>query len=280
MDNTSYATVGFKDRNVEEALDTIAAAGFPQAEIQGQEPHVAVPPTGRDLAEFRARLDGRGLRARTVHAPATVNVLGAPEEDWRRAKMVVLASYIRFTGAVGATDMIVHPVPNPIFVRNADDPEVPGRIRDAVSRSLDDLVPVAEAAGIHILLENLPYDCDYPFLTMAGLCPLVDGYPEDRVGLVIDIGHVGLHRMDPVAEIHAAGARLWGTHLHDVDFDVPEGDHRAPTHGGMDWDAIRRALSEVDYAGPYTFEVIVPSHGESPDDLVRITREVATSWGL
>jgi sugar phosphate isomerase/epimerase len=280
MDNTSYATVGFSDRDVEGALDAIAAAGFPQAELMGRGPHISEPLTGQALLAFRKRVEGRGLRARSVHAPTMETVLGAPDEDWRREKVELLKTYIRFASEVGATGIVMHPVPNPIFVPNADDPAIPDRIRDAARRSLDDLAPVAGSYGVHIMLENLPYECDYPYLTMQELRPLVDGYPEDSVGLVIDTGHVGLMGMDVPGEIRTAGSRLRGTHLHDVDFDVPDGDHRAPTQGGFDWDAIRRALSDISYPGAWTFEVIVPSHGESPEELARITREAATSWGL
>ncbi len=49
MDNTSYATVGFGDRDVGRALDAFAAAGFPQAGIQGKGPNVAAPVTGQAL---------------------------------------------------------------------------------------------------------------------------------------------------------------------------------------------------------------------------------------
>jgi len=280
MGNSSYSTIGFRDRTVEKALAAIAAAGFPQAEISGQEPHVAVPLTGQALADFRMLLEDLGLRARTVHAPAMHNVLGAPDENWRREKVEVLATYIQFTGALGASDIIVHPVPNPCFVPNANDPAIPGLIRDAVPRSLDELIPVAEQAGVRILLENLPYHCDYPLLTMQELRPLVDGYPEESLGLVLDTGHTWTLKNDPVAEIHAAGPRLGGTHLQDVDFLDPQDNHWVPTHGGLDWEAIRRALSEVQYAGPWTFEVASPRHGESPEDLARLTREVAQGWGL
>ena len=280
MNDASYCTCGLKDRDIEAALDAIAAAGFHQTEISGQEPHVAVPPEGRELSEFRARLEGRGLRARTVHAPGTVNIPGAPDEDWRHEKIPILASYLRFAGAIGATEVIMHPAPNPMFVPDADDPAVPGRIRDALYRSLDDLIPAAKTAGVRILFENLPYHCNYPFLTAKELRPLVDAYPEEYLGIIIDTGHVGTLRMDPVAEIHAAGPRLKSTHLQDVDAEEPDDNHWPPTHGALDWEAIRKALSDVRYAGPWSFEVINGVHGEDAGELVRIARETATAWGL
>ena len=280
MDDTSYSAVGFNDRDVEAALDAVAGAGFPQTEIQGKGPHVSAPLTGRALADFRARLEARGLRARTMHAPSGRTVLGAPDEEWRLEEVALLKRYIAFGGELGITDIVIHPIPGPSFVPNGDAPAVPGLIMDAARRSLDDLVPAAEQAGIRFNLENLPYVCDYPLRTMAELRPLVDPYPEDHVGLIIDTGHVGILRNDPVAEITAAGHRLRGTHIHDVVGDADDGDHRAPTHGWLDWEAILRAFAAVDYPGPWTFEVIEPTGSETPDELARITREVATRWGL
>ena len=278
MDDTSYSTVGFNDRDVEAALDAVAEAGFPQTEIQGKGPHVATPLTGRTLSEFRARVEQRGLRARSVHAPSQRTVLGATDEEWRRQEVALLFSYVNFVGELGATDMVVHPIPNPVFVPDPDNPAVPGLVKDAVSRSLDELVPVAQKAGVRINLENLPYDCDYPYRRMRELRPLVDLYPPDHLGLIIDVGHAGILEDDPAAEIRAAGPRLRGTHIHDVEGEGQGADHRAPTLGRFRWDDILTAFSDVNYPGPYTFEVIVPSNDETPEELARITRGVASDW--
>ena len=280
MSDISYSTVGFRDRDVEAALDGVAAAGFTQTEVLGQEPHLAVPPTGKALADFRARLAARGLRARTVHAPLTRNVLGAPEENWRLEVVEILAGYLRLAAGLEATEVIIHPVPNPIFVPEGDHPEVARRIAEAVPRSLDRLVPVARREGVRILLENLPYSCGYPFLDMRELRPLVDGYPEEQLGLVIDTGHAWTMKRDPSVEIELAGSRLRGTHLQDVDYEHPNDNHWAPTKGGLDWSAIRKALASVGYPGPWTFEVAQGTQGESPDQLAHLTRQVARSWGL
>ena len=43
IDDISYATVGFTDRNLEEAFDVIAEAGFPQVELTCNPPHVDHP---------------------------------------------------------------------------------------------------------------------------------------------------------------------------------------------------------------------------------------------
>jgi sugar phosphate isomerase/epimerase len=279
MSKISYSTAGFVDRDVEAALDSIAAAGFTQAELRGTEPHVAEVPTGKALLDFRSRLESRGFYGCTVHAPAATNVPGAPEEGWRREKVEVLAGYIRFAGGIGGSGVVIHATPNPCFVPDAEAPDIPQRIHDAILRSLDDLIPVAEQAGTRMLLENLPYECQYPLLTMRELRPFVDSYPARALGLIVDTGHAWTMKIDPVEEIRLAGCRLEGTHLQDVDYDDPQDDHWVPTQGGLDWEAIRSALAQINYGGAWTFEPVHGRHGETPTELARICRSVAAAWG-
>ena len=282
--DVSYASAGFMDRDIEAALAAIAAAGFSQTELSALPPHISPPPDGQALSVFRAGLEARGLRVRTVHAPMGRNVLGAEDEEWRRQNIPTFTRYLHFAGAVGAGDMVVHPFPNPMFVTDPKDPTLGSRLRDGIIRSLDELVPVMEASGVRLLLENLPYPDDYPLdldlHTMEALRPLVDPYPAAAIGLVLDTGHAGTSHRDPASEIRTAGSRLWGTHLQDVDRDEPSDNHWVPTQGGLDWDAIRQALDEVNYAGAWTFEVINARRAESPEELAQLSRQVASAWGL
>ena len=280
MDNTSYSSVGFRDRPYAEALRAIAEAGWSQTEISGQEPHVASVPVAGELAEFRTIVDAIGVTVRSVHAPAMRHVLGTTTEEWRREVIPVLKSYIRFTGAIGADHIVIHPIPNPMFVPDPDDPAVPRLVADGIRASLEEVVPVAQESGVRVLLENLPYLVDYPYRSMKELRELVDSYPAESLGLVIDTGHVGILGLDPGDEIRAAGDRLFGTHIHDVIENDGLVDHHAPTRGIFDWDAVLQAFSDIDYRGVWNFEVILPGDDESQEELARFTRDIAASWGL
>ena len=277
MIRTAYSTVGLRDRPLEAALHCIASAGFQEVELASSGPHLPEEPREVSVHDLRKTLDALGFRGVTVHGPMKRNILGACDDNWRKAAVATFDAYLHFTAAIGATSLTIHPVPSPDLV-DPGDGNASERIRTAVLRSLDELVPVAERSGVRILLENLPYDCNYPFLDMAALRPLVDGYPEDALGLIIDTGHAGTRRLDPAREIQIAGARLGGTHLHDVDGINPNDDHWVPTHGSLDWHAIRRALREITYAGPWTFEIIRPRHGETPEELLAKTRAIAAEW--
>ena len=283
MTDISLSSTPFNDRDLHPALDAIAAAGFTNIEISSAPPHLDKPLEGADLETLKRGLAERGFTGCTIHAPMRENTPGAPEEDWRREKVGVISQYLRVAGALGARGLIIHTVPNPIFVDDPTRPELRQIMQDNTRRSLDELVSVARREGARMLLENLPYatqyDCDYPFLNMTELRPLVDEYPSEALGLIVDTGHAWTAGIDPTAEIRTAGKRLGGTHLQDVDYENPSDNHWMPTAGGLDWPAIRAALTEVDYKGHWTYEVIHSRKGETPEALAKATWETVKDWG-
>jgi len=271
----SYASGGFCDRDIFSALDAIAGVGFSQVELLGQKPHVEGPPKGKQLKKLIHHLDSVGLKVPTVHAPLGKNTLAAPDEQWHRAAMETLAEYIEFTAEVHALAMIVHPVPFPDFVPEASQDDLINRAVEFARRSLDELLPIAQHAGVCLLLENLPFACNYPLLTMKELRPLIDTYPKEHVGLVMDTGHALLLREDPVEEIILAGDRLRGVHLHDANGTIA---HLPPMFGQLDWQAVLVALKKVDYCGAWTFEVGCSKENHSPEDLAKMCYQFSLTW--
>jgi len=289
MVQVSYSTGGFAGIEFEPTLDQIAESGFECVEFACDCHGVENRPL--EIADdVRRALSERSMTATTVHAPARRNVLGAPTEDWRTRAVGVLADALRLTGELGAGGLVIHGIPNPMFLpRDQDMRSFYTGMVDAMRRSVEELVPVAEQAGVRILLENLPYnrdlraagqEGDYPLMHMVDLRDFIEPFPPGQVGLIVDVGHSWTNGRDPASEILAAGDRLWGTHLQDVDRDDPQDNHWAPLQGGLDWPSIIEALEQVDYSGTYTFEVIRPRHDETAGELARMTFSTARSWGL
>ena len=276
MKNTSCSTALFRDRELPAALDAIAAVGFPQVELNVREPHVY----GSDDKEERrlhALFAEHPVRARTMHAPAGRSILAALDDEWRTESVAVLSGYLRLAGSLGLTEMVIHPIPNPDFVPDVDDPVLAQRLRDGIRGSLDALMPVIEQAGVRVTLENLPYP-QMPLNNMAELREIVDPYPSEFVGLIIDLGHAGKLKREPADEIRAAGSRLCGTHIHDLDAPNGDSDHHSPALDSYDWTAIRQAFAEIGYVGPWTMEVSRPSRGESLEELANEISAWLAEW--
>ena len=136
-------------------------------------------------------------------------------------------------------------------------------------------MPVIEEAGVRVTLENLPYP-QMPLNNMQALREVIDPYPSAAVGLIIDLGHVGRVERDPADDIRAAGDRLCGTHMHDLNVREDRADHHSPTLGCFDWTAIRAAFAEIGYQGPWTMEVIQAQPRREPGRTG--PRDLATGW--
>tara|TARA_Y100000588_G_scaffold139481_1_gene153312 strand:+ start:3491 stop:4372 length:882 start_codon:yes stop_codon:yes gene_type:complete len=289
MVQVSYSTYGFPGGEFEPTFEQIAEIGFECVEFACDRHGVEDHPL-EIAADVKRALDHQNLTATTVHAPARRNVLGAPDNEWRTQAIAVLADALRLTGEIGARGLVIHGIPNPMFLpQDQDMRSFYTEMVDAMRRSVEDLIPVAEQAGVRILLENLPYnwdlraagrDGDYPLMHVEDLRAFIEPFPFDQVGLIVDVGHSWTNGQDPASEILAAGNRLWGTHLQDVDRDDPQDNHWAPLQGGLDWPSILKAIEEVNYAGAHTFEIIRPRHDETAEELARMTFSAAQSWGL
>lgn len=278
IDDISYATVGFTDRNLEEAFDVIAEAGFPQVELTCNPPHVDHPLKPDEISHVLNLSNKSGVRIRTIHAPTMPVALGIPDKDSWKISMAALEKFIHIASDLGATDMVIHPVASSGYIENARNPDVFQEIKNAVPLSLDYLLPIAEKLKVCINLENLPYnDIPYPYINMKELRPLVDQYPSDYLGLILDTGHVGILGDNMVDEITIAGSRLRGTHIHDV--NRPNGtDHIAPKRGFLNWESLLQTLQKIQYSGPYTFETNIPKENETTKSLAIYVREFANSW--
>lgn len=293
MKQISYSTGAWLGQGLAPAFDGVAGAGFPCVELSGcgscvedwrceSRPDAPHAPRGQAVTAFRRAAEQRGLTITTVHAPANTNVLGPPTEAWRVEKREVLASYLRFAGEIGAGGVVVHGIPNVIFLpKGADIASLLEPMVDAMRRSVEELVPVAAKAGTRLLLENLPYERDfggYPLIRMHQLRPFVEEYPSDQVALIVDTGHAWTNGDHPADEIRTAGDRLWGTHLQDVPLQDPADDHLVPGDGELDWGAIGQALQGVGYRGVWTFEVHHGNPEASQEALAARTFAFAQRW--
>ena len=270
--STRLFTRGFA--GLESAIGEIADAGFRQVEIGGIDLPTAGSPGLEALLHFIAKV---GVRARTGHPPAGRNVLGAPDTPWRIKAVRTLAGYFARARDLGAEAVVVHPVPNPILVPEGNSAALTQRIREAVLRSLDELTPVAEIAGVSLALETLPYACGFPMMSAVELVAEIAPYPAEHVGVCVDTGHAALAGHDVAAEILTAGRRLFAIHLSDN--DGRKDRHWPPGDGIIDWPDVFRALRKTRYRGAWTFEVKYSAiRGEGPRELIDRVYEI--TWPL
>lgn len=133
--------------------------------------------------------------------------------------------------------------------------EIPGVARgvqlDAVVAALRAAAPLAEAAGVRLLLEPLNIARDhvgyFVHSTAEGL-DIVEAVGSPGVGLLYDIYHSAM--MGERQEVVLAGRGHLVGHVHVADVN---GRHE-PVSGSVDWGARMRGLREIGYAGAVGLE--------------------------
>jgi len=116
------------------------------------------------------------------------------------------------------------------------------RYVEAAYEMLSRLIPEAESRGIKLGIENreavdeIPLDSDYPMFFKQFTSPTVVYWH--------DTGHAQIKEnlgfVDHLFHLHALADRLYGFHVHDVQF--PGRDHCSPGSGMIDFKALRSVV--------------------------------------
>jgi len=234
-------------------LVEIAAHGFDCVELFATRSHfdyhdgVAV----RTLAEW---LDDTRLALNSVHAPicASFSPEGPSElfsnamtdDVQRRRTLAEAEAALAVSQTIPFRHLVVHlGVPDAVAHGSSDNS------RDAARKSIEQLVDIADRAGVQLALEVIPNQLS----SAEALVSFIENDLEgSRVGICMDVGHAFL--MGDLGDaIETCSGHLVTTHLHDN--RRKSDDHLPPWEGGIDWPAALMSMQKIGYDGTWLFEV-------------------------
>jgi sugar phosphate isomerase/epimerase len=260
-----YATSGFANHKLEDALEILAELGYRAVTLTLDVHHL--DPFAPDLrgrtAALRKRLEALGLGVvvecgarflldpRRKHRPSLLDPDGAKREDFLKTAIGVAAD-------LGADCVSFWSGARPASLPAG---EAFVRLRDVVGR----LVRQADGAAVDLAFEPEPG----MFLETVGAFTQLHaalGAPP-RLGLSLDVGHVLVTgEGDPAAIIRENGDRLFTVALEDMRPRVHE--HLPFGEGSLDLAAVIAALRDAGFARIASVEL--PRHGH---DAVRYATE-------
>ena len=255
MTGTSFAisTYLFHQHRLDrEHLVDIAAHSFNAIELFALRSHFDYgdPEAAAQLAEW---LDDTRLALTAVHAPVALGSEAGAFHDvcsiastdaGRRARAVdEIRQTLELAAVLPFRQLVVH-VGVPDNQAAADDNDT-----TAARRSLEQLVPLAEARGVELALEVMANRLSTP----DALVELVeDVLDTPACGVCLDVGHARLLG-DPVDAIETASGHIIAAHVHDT--RGARDEHLVPYDGSIDWTRTLLAFQKVGYTGPWTFEL-------------------------
>ena len=242
------------DRLDRDHLVEIAAHGFEAVEVFAVRDHFDYHDRRAALA-LAEWLDDTRLTLHSVHGPIAAAYTNS---TWREGYSLAAADEPRRQLAVEETTAALNLatiVPYRVLVLHCGVPAPHGQAADnhvaAMIRSLEQLSPLAAAAGVRLAVEVIPNALS----TAGSLADLLESEIEaDDLGICMDVGHARLMG-DVVDAIETCSGHLITTHLHDNRGRTD--DHLVPGQGVVDWDAALLAFQKVGYDGAWMFELAV-----------------------
>ena len=138
------------------------------------------------------------------------------------------------------------------------------------SEAISQLVPVAEKLGVAIAVENV---WNKFLLSPLEMREFIDNFNSNQVGVYFDVGNVLLSGY-PDQWIRILGSRIKRVHIKDFKRSVGTADGFVDLlEGDVDFEAVKQALSEINYDGYVTAEMIPFTPGR-PEKTAAAMKEI------
>lgn len=237
----------------EKAIELLAKAGFDawdfsmtqmcrydwSADCLLENDHPLAGPNYLDFARKLRKIgEDNGIKCNQSHAPFPIKNLQIRS---------FLKRSIECTAEAGGEICVIHP-------DNDRSPEENAEI-------YNEILPFAKDCGVKIATENM-FNWDHEkgcalfaaCATPDSFCAHLDAVNDDFFVACLDIGHAEMKGSNTscVEMIKALGPRLKSLHIHDN--DKLNDRHQIPFSMDIDFDAMVRALKEINYDGYFTLE--------------------------
>lgn len=230
-----------------DAMCELTNHGFKVFEVPIGSPHCWPDEMStRTRLDAKKRLQDHGASVKSLNAGGYDINLASPGANMRRKSVDHIKDVIELAVDWGVTDVVISP--------GTRRPMISPTLEQAFgwfSESLEALLPVAEQAGVHLLVENTPY-CWTP--TIDELVDLVKKVKSDNVSIVYDVANAAYIGEDPVAALLAHHSHIGLVHISDTGTDV--WGHDPIGTGIVDFEGLGRAVDSVFSVDRVVLEVI------------------------
>lgn len=266
--NCSVNTYSYMDKmSAEDCIAHLVGQGYHNIELMIYPGHIwPSEASAARISAFRALCERNRVRLVGSNIPNTdINVCGASVEA-REYSLGVLASIVRLSGELGIEAVVLGTGrPNVLL------PMARERARGYIYSALDLLLPVAQEAGVTLLLENIPF-CFIP--RTHDLMQLLAEYGSDEIKVVFDVANAHFVGDELSPALRAASARLQLLHLSDT--TVATYQHAPLGTGEVPFASLPEIVEEIGFRGPVVLELITTD----PDAAFRDGFEKAAAWGF
>lgn len=251
--------VSLHDISRELTDEMIQAVG--ESEIATLEIMTALFSDERNIAQkpvLKDMLHQSGKKVMTIHARFGGDCdLSNLDEDASQVAVETAFASVDLAEYLDAPMIVLHASAEPI------DPAQRGARLDQTTRSLEKIGQRCRKTGRRAAIELLPRTCLGN--TVEELGEILARLDSDTFGVCLDTNHLMDRYRQLPDDIRKLGQRLITTHLSD--YDGVDEKHQPPGNGVIDWPAVKQALGDIDYQGPFNYECHLP--GDTPRERIK-----------
>lgn len=256
MIKLAFSTNAFKKNTLDEAIDSIAAAGYTGIELMADIPHL-YPPSFDSAARMavKHRIEAAGMQVSNINA-FTLFAAGDTyhptwiEDDDRKRDLRIehTMACIELAAEMDCRTVSLQPG-GPLIGTTIDRATAQERFANGLER----LLPLAERHGVTLAVEPEP---GLLIQTAAEYQEFKKAYFKDETSIRMncDVGHLFCVSEDPAEIIRSMPQEIAHLHLEDIGNNRVH-QHLAPGKGAIDFAAIFAALREINYTGWATVEL-------------------------
>lgn len=198
--------------------------------------------------EFKQMLKETGKRVISFHIPfAGADDLSHPDETIRKRAVSRFRAHYPTIEEFGCEFIVLHPS---CEIRTNVKAERDERI-EQLRKSLREVEEDMKRMKVKVALEFLPRLCIGN--TLSDMDQILEGMNEAIFGVCFDVNHImGQYPLIPEMT-RKLGKRLFTTHISD--YDGIDERHWLPGNGVIDWKGFAEALKDIDYRGPFNYEI-------------------------
>jgi len=237
------------NRKLEELIRKTASMNFGAVEIGPLQDYVSI--VGKQL---RVVLDSLKI-ARSMHVGGIFNGkrFALKDEEYTKARKQIHRG-ITLCREIDSSLASIHP---PFFAsRDKATETLMSRARQRFLELVNEEVDFATENNIKLAVESF---CYYPFIfkDLQDFCRFISQFPVQKVGVLLDAGHVYQAGIDLSEAVNAFSCRLMNVHVHDATL---ERDYQRATHlpigkGTINFSTLIDCLRNVHYDGWLTLEI-------------------------
>ena len=240
------------------AVDQLKAAGYTTLDLSlfhmsSPDSPFNAPDWEKNVMALKEYSDAQGITYNQAHLPFVFR--WAVPGEWENFIAPVQYRAMDICGMMGVKYIVVHPIHHMEYLGHEEE------VYDYNMRYYKTFIPYCEKYGYKVAIENMwqkevktkriGHDsCS----RMEELIRYIDDLGgTDHFVACLDLGHTALVGLEPQDCIRALGHKyLHSLHVHDNDYVSDQ--HLLPGQGKFDWDAICKALADIDYDGELTYE--------------------------